>query len=68
MWEFDSGLVDLPAALRLLAEELGAAGITPGVNCRGTFCSPSRPPVPTGEPQRFCNTQSCILAASLIAF
>jgi hypothetical protein len=56
VWEFDSGLVDLPAALRLLAEELGAAGITPGVNCRGTFCSPSRPPVPNGEPQRFCNT------------
>ncbi|KAI3427920.1 hypothetical protein D9Q98_006312 [Chlorella vulgaris] len=49
VWEFDSGLVDLPAALRLLAEELGAAGITPGVNCRGTFCSPSRPPVPTGR-------------------
>lgn len=48
MWEFDSWGVDLPAALRLLAELVGGASITPGVNCKGAFCTPSRPQLPAG--------------------
>ena len=49
VWEFDSGELHLPSALRLLAAEVGGAGIQPGVNCRGAFCSPSRPQLPSGE-------------------
>ena len=49
VWEFDSWGVDLPAALRLLAELTGGSRITPGVNCGGAFCSPARPQLPAGE-------------------
>ncbi|PRW56678.1 decarboxylase [Chlorella sorokiniana] len=49
VWEFDSWGVDLPAALRLLAELVGGAAITPNVNCKGAFCAPSRPQLPAGR-------------------
>lgn len=49
MWEFDSWGVDLPAALRLLAAEVGGDAVTPGVNCGGVFARPRRPPLPTGK-------------------
>ena len=49
MYEFDSWAVDLPSALRLLAEAVGASDIQPGVNCRGAFCSPGRPALPEGR-------------------
>jgi hypothetical protein len=49
VWEFDSWAVDLPAALRLLAEVVGGSAIQPGVNCRGTFCNASRPALPAGR-------------------
>ena len=63
VWEFDTADVDLPAALRLLAAEVGGARITPGVNCRGVFCTPSRPPLPAGEQPGAC--WSCQCARSL---
>lgn len=53
VWEFDGGDVDLPAALRLLAEEVGGAAIRPGVNCGGIFCTPARPQLPAGECRRW---------------
>lgn len=49
MWELDGSTLDVPAALRMLCAELGATGVTPGVNCGGRFCNAKRPKLPTGE-------------------
>lgn len=49
VWEFDSWGVDLPAALRLLAAEVGGDAVAPGVNCGGVFARPRRPPLPSGK-------------------
>jgi hypothetical protein len=48
VWEFDSGAVDLPGALRLLCQLVGGDGVRPGTDCRGAFCAAARPPLPTG--------------------
>ena len=63
VWEFDSGAVNLPAALRLLAEEVGGGGITPQVNCRGAFCSAARPPLPKGEQPLAACPRRCTMQA-----
>ncbi|EFN57872.1 hypothetical protein CHLNCDRAFT_56997 [Chlorella variabilis] len=63
VWEFDSGAVNLPAALRLLAEEVGGGGITPQVNCRGAFCSAARPPLPKGERPLAACPRRCTMQA-----
>ena len=54
VWEFEAGwLGGVSQALALLARQLGAdVGVSPGVNCRGMFATPSRPPCPTGEDGR----------------
>jgi acetolactate synthase-1/2/3 large subunit len=49
IWEFDSGAVDVPAALALLADTVGGARVAPGANCGGTFAPPGRPPLPAGQ-------------------
>ncbi|KIY96436.1 acetolactate synthase I/II/III large subunit [Monoraphidium neglectum] len=45
IWEIDASW-GVPEALALLAAEAGAAGVTPGVSCRGVFAAPARPPLP----------------------
>ena len=47
VWEFDDP-DRLAEVVQILAEELGADTVTPGVNCRGIFPSARRPPLPTG--------------------
>lgn len=59
MWEFDSWGVDLPAALRLLAAEVGGDAIRPGLNCGGVFARPSHPQLPTGEWWEFISMEAC---------
>jgi hypothetical protein len=62
VWELDAGW-GVAEALQLLAAHVpGADKITPGVNCRGVFAAPARPPLPTGvswlplQPrQLYCN-------------
>jgi hypothetical protein len=45
VWEVDAAWGAV-AALRMLADEAGGAGVAPGVNCGGVFSAPGRPPMP----------------------
>lgn len=45
VWEIDAAW-GVPEALGLLVAEVGAAAVTPGVNCRGLFAAAARPLVP----------------------
>lgn len=49
VWEIDSAEVNIPLVLEKLCIELGAASISPLVNCRGSFCSADRPKIPSGR-------------------
>ncbi len=48
LWEIDATEFDVPDALRALSAAVGGDAITPFKNCRGMFCTPKRPPMPTG--------------------
>ncbi|KAI8469996.1 MAG: thiamine pyrophosphate enzyme, N-terminal TPP binding domain-containing protein [Monoraphidium minutum] len=45
VWEIDAAW-GVPQALALLAAEAGGGAVAPGVNCRGVFAAPARPPLP----------------------
>lgn len=62
IWEMDSADIDIVAALQALALEVGADKITPFVNCRGSFVSPSRPTLPSGK---LSPTSMCQVVAAL---
>lgn len=62
IWEFDAAEIDIAAALDALCEAVGGNKITPGVNCRGVFAQPSRPPVPSG---RLTAANLCTIVAAL---
>ena len=49
VWEIDSAIVDVPNILERLVDAVGASNVRPLVNCKGTFCSKSRPEIPSGR-------------------
>lgn len=62
VWEIDSAF-QIPDALKALQAAIpGAAAVQPGVNCRGVFCTPQRPPLPTG---RLTAAAMCSIVAAL---
>lgn len=63
VWELDAGSMPLPAALALLAQELGAGAVRPLVDCRGVFCPPARPLLPSGVLR--CAAAVCFCAAAV---
>ena len=62
IWEIDSAEMDVPSVLRDLCAAVGADGITPLVNCGGTFCSPRTPRLPSG---RLTADKMCQVVAAL---
>jgi acetolactate synthase-1/2/3 large subunit len=62
VWELDAAEIDIPAALEALCKAVGGNQITPGVNCRGVFAPPSRPPLPSG---RLTASHLCTIVAAL---
>lgn len=42
IWELDSSDVDIALAMKFLCTAVGGDAVTPGVNCGGVFCMPSK--------------------------
>lgn len=61
IWDIDDSH-NIAEALAALAAEVGASKIHPGVNCRGVFCMPARPPVPAGK---LTASAMCAIVAAL---
>ena len=49
VWELDSASTNISDALAVLSEMVGGLLVKPGVNCRGIFALPQRPPMPLGD-------------------
>ena len=62
IWEIDSADMDVPSVLRELCTAVGADGVTPLVNCGGTFCPPRAPRLPSG---RLTADKMCQVVAAL---